>query len=61
MPNKVMKQYHALLLDNRTSQFGSFVFLGVDGNIYRVKWNGTKGWSEPVRQNLIKDDTCQTR
>jgi hypothetical protein len=53
IPNAVLKQYHALLVDARTANLGSFIFLGADGNYYRVKWKGTKGWSDPVRQTLL--------
>jgi len=54
MPQEVTRQYHELLVDARTATLGSFIFLGADGNYYRVKWKGTKGWSDPVRQTLIR-------
>jgi len=53
IPNAVMKQYHALLVDHCTANLGSFIFHGADGNYYRVKWKGTKGWSDPVKQTLL--------
>ena len=61
IPNAVMKQYHSLLVDACTANLGSFIFLGADGNYYRVKWEGTKGWSPPVKQNIIQDAACQTQ